>query len=321
MAWMVGIDEAGYGPNLGPFVMSAVAVRMPSDEVDGDPWDMLGSTVRRHSERDDGERLLVADSKLVYASSDGLLALELAVHALLGPDIDSAFTFGKLIDSYSPDAHAALQAEAWYTGKSRVPSAECTATLGAVVERVRCACQAAGIAQLAVRSVVVCTPQFNDIVDEVGSKGAVLGHALCRLLAWLPEGDDGASPLSYCIDKHGGRNHYAALVQHGVGDGMVVAMEEGRERSSYRVLGLPRPITLTFMPRADTNHFCVALASMASKYLRELLMVEFNEFWRKHVPGIKPTAGYPGDATRFFEAIRPAAERLGISVRKLWRSR
>ena len=72
-------------------------------------------------------------------------------------------------------------------------------------------------------------------------------------------------------------------------------------------------------PRADAEHFCVALASMVSKYLREVLMLEFNRFWQGHVPGLKPTAGYPGDAARFFDAIRPAAKLLGIPEAALWR--
>ena len=63
----------------------------------------------------------------------------------------------------------------------------------------------------------------------------------------------------------------------------------------------------------------MALASMTSKYLRERLMGEFNQFWRQHVPDVKPTAGYPGDATRFLKDITPAAERLGISTAALWR--
>jgi len=65
----------------------------------------------------------------------------------------------------------------------------------------------------------------------------------------------------------------------------------------------------------------VALASMVSKYVRELLMREFNAFWQQHVPGLKPTAGYPGDAARFFAAIRPAAVQLGIPEDVLWRRR
>jgi hypothetical protein len=173
-------------------------------------------------------------------------------------------------------------------------------------------------AGLRVRSVIVCPAAFNDLVDHHGSKGAVLGHGLARLLTWQPEADD-AGPWRYFIDKHGGRNFYASMLQQAIGDGMVVVEEEGAERSTYRVLGLERDLRLTFQPRADQEHFCVALASMVSKYLREVLMSEFNRFWLQHVPGLQPTAGYPGDAGRFYEEIRPTTERLGISDRALWR--
>jgi hypothetical protein len=50
-----------------------------------------------------------------------------------------------------------------------------------------------------------------------------------------------------------------------------------------------------------------------------LLMGEFNRYWEKHVPGVKPTAGYPGDAARFLKDITPAVQRLGISETALWR--
>ena len=100
---------------------------------------------------------------------------------------------------------------------------------------------------------------------------------------------------------------------------IVLVRQEGMSRSVYEVLGLTREMHLTFQPRADSEHFCVALASMTSKYLRELLMGEFNQFWQRHVPGVKPTAGYPGDAARFLKDITPAAQRLGISEAALWR--
>jgi len=35
--------------------------------------------------------------------------------------------------------------------------------------------------------------------------------------------------------------------------------------------------------------------------------------------GLKPTAGYPGDAARFYEGIRPAMERLGVQESAVWR--
>jgi hypothetical protein len=85
------------------------------------------------------------------------------------------------------------------------------------------------------------------------------------------------------------------------------------------VLGLLRQIRFSFEPRADASHFCVALASMVSKYLRELLMLEFNGFWETHVPGVKPTAGYPGDSRRFYKDIGPAVASLKIPKAAIWR--
>ena len=35
--------------------------------------------------------------------------------------------------------------------------------------------------------------------------------------------------------------------------------------------------TFVIQPRADVEHFCVALASMISKYVRELMMMELED--------------------------------------------
>jgi hypothetical protein len=60
---------------------------------------------------------------------------------------------------------------------------------------------------------------------------------------------------------------------------------------------------------------------MVCKYLREILMGEFNRFWVDKLPGLQPTAGYPGDALRFFEAIAPELAKLGITRESVWRER
>src|SRR5262249_58578161 len=132
---------------------------------------------------------------------------------------------------------------------------------------------------------------------------------------------DESEPLLFLIDKHGGRNNYSAMLQQALPDGLVLAQEEGMLRSVYRVLGMRRDVRLIIQPRADGEYFCVALASMVSKYVREILMLEFNRFWQSHVPGLRATAGYPGDAERFLEEIHPAAGRLGIPETMLWRRR
>ncbi len=66
------------------------------------------------------------------------------------------------------------------------------------------------------------------------------------------------------------------------------------------------------LPRRESGFCPSALASMTSKYVRELAMQAFNEFWVSRVPGLQPTAGYPADAKRFHAQIRHVQQQLGI---------
>jgi hypothetical protein len=316
MAWVIGIDEAGYGPNLGPFVMTAVALRVPTD-APADLWQCLAAAVRRDTDPDDG-RLLVADSKVVYSPARGLRPLELAVLAASAPDTN--LVLDRYVQALYASSHVALRREPWYSGATPLPVAAAAGPSTEAQERFADACRRAGVACGLVRGVVVCAEQFNRLTDGAGSKGAVLRHGLADLVrkCWRLDGDE---PLAFFIDKHGGRNTYAAMLQDAVPEGFVRAHHESRARSVYSVAGLRREVRWTFQPRADAEHFSVALASMVSKYVRELLMHEFNHFWQKHVPGLKPTAGYPGDARRFFDGIRGAAERLGLAESQVWRRR
>jgi hypothetical protein len=313
--WIIGVDEAGYGPNLGPFVMTAVAFRVSIDECD--LWDLLRSAVRRDSEPDDG-RVLVADSKIVHSGPHKLKRLEHAVHAAL-PDGQSPRTLNTLIQQRYPSSSEGLRAERWYTGETLLPVEELENTSSVCASFPR-ACVDAGVTCPLIRGVLVCAEQFNGLIAAHGSKGSVLCHGLKELIrtAWTISGDE---PLRFFVDKHGGRNTYAPQLQDAVPEGMVVAHQESNVRSVYSVRGASRDVRFTFQPRADAEHFTVALASMVSKYVREVLMREFNAFWLSQVPGLKPTAGYPLDARRYYEAIQPAMTRLGIAESAVWRTR
>jgi hypothetical protein len=64
-----------------------------------------------------------------------------------------------------------------------------------------------------------------------------------------------------------------------------------------------------------------ALASMTAKYVRELSMRAFNEYWCARVKNLRPTAGYPADAKRFRVDIAHEQRRLGIADRLFWREK
>jgi ribonuclease HII len=313
MPWQIGIDEAGYGPNLGPFVMTLVACRLP--DHDADLWKLLKAAVRRFDE-DADHRLIVADSKQVYSPASGWHDLEKTALASFA----SPPTLQVLLDHLAPDELPLLRNEAWFAGDTTLPTEVPADDHAAACSQWRAASESAGVAWAFCQSVIVPAPRFNDLIDKWDSKGAVLSVASTELMRRCLEAT-AAEPMRFTIDKHGGRNAYSALLQHAFADGIVYAEEEGRLRSVYRVEGLDRSVRITFMPKADVEHFTVALASMISKYVRELLMREFNRFWQTHVPGLAPTAGYPLDAGRYIEAIRPALLKMGMAERAVWRCR
>lgn len=319
MMWIIGIDEAGYGPNLGPFIMTSVACRVPDHCDNANLWRLLHPAVRRSEDADDGQ-LLIDDSKRVYIGH-GLAGLERGVLATLTagfrPPLPASLT--ALVDWACPDDGDELRREVWYRGVQTLPIHLVSADLKPWAMRFADACAEATIEDWRIRSVVICPERFNALLDEGGTKGHVLAHALTHLLRWQRNNLPGTDEMAFFIDKHGGRNTYAAMIHHALPEGVVRVEREGMACSAYHVHGLERGVRLIFQPRADGEHFCVALASMASKYLREVLMLEFNRFWQEHVPDLKPTAGYPGDAARFFQAIRQTIEKLGLNEKTLWR--
>ena len=119
-------------------------------------------------------------------------------------------------------------------------------------------------------------------------------------------------------DKHGGRNRYGALLQEHFPDDFIEVRGEGPRQSVYQFGSAGRRVEVSFRVGAEA---CLpaALASMASKYLRELSMLAVNDFWRRRVPKLRPTAGYPTDAKRFRNEIAEAVRTLEIPERVLWR--
>ena len=75
------------------------------------------------------------------------------------------------------------------------------------------------------------------------------------------------------------------------------------------------------MADKDNKELKTALAAIEKEFGKGSIMRQFNRFWATHVPGIKPTAGYPGDAKRFYDEIRPAMTALGLTEDQVWRKR
>jgi hypothetical protein len=121
-------------------------------------------------------------------------------------------------------------------------------------------------------------------------------------------------------DKHGGRNGYLPVLQTVFPEYLVEVVRESRAVSIYRWGPRDRRIEFRFSVKGE-SFLPTALASMFAKYLRELAMRAFNAFWQAQSVGLKPTAGYPVDAKRFFADIASKVRELDIDSDLLWRCR
>ena len=73
MAYLVGVDEAGYGPNLGPLVIAATVWRVPESLLTSDAalHDALAGVICQTASDADSQRLAIADSKKLYKPGGG----------------------------------------------------------------------------------------------------------------------------------------------------------------------------------------------------------------------------------------------------------
>jgi hypothetical protein len=323
MGIVIGMDEAGYGPNLGPLVITTTLWQVPGDPREFDFWSTLSSVVSQTRPTKGDERLHVADSKQVHSPARGLRDLERSIRPLLslaGAPLGSfqslAHWLMGLGETEVATSPLALPNEPWFAeGDVTLPRSLPDDETGSVRQRLAEDCTNAGLRFVAARSEVVLTQRFNQLTSRYDSKGVALSKTTFGLLGkvWEPGSDE---PTLIIGDKHGGRNRYDDLIDDLLDGEMIFRLRESRERSSYRV----GASELHFQTGAET-YFPVAVASMICKYVRELAMEQFNAFWRQHQRGLKPTKGYPADAKRFRADIAETQKQLGISDDVLWRQR
>jgi len=354
MGILIGMDEAGYGPNLGPLVVAATAWEVGEGAGSRESGvgkqnrvangvATLGSAatpklcgldlyrpLRKIIARSPSDtQIAIADSKALYKPGHGLRQLERGVHAALAAAGCPAAYWSRVVESCDADPQGLLSQLCWHEDfDCRLPIDATGDELAPLGERLAAACDDAGVRPLAIRARLVFPAEFNELCDMYGSKGGALSHVTIGLLREVIDQARGMgrpfaesrSPVYALCDKHGARNFYTGLLQHHFSEHWIEPILESHAESRYE-WGPPESRVQVAFRMQGESFLPTALASMTAKYLRELSMRAFNEFWCARVPGLRPTAGYPGDAPRFKQAIAAAQRDLGLADHLLWRNR
>lgn len=311
MAFLAGIDEAGYGPFVGPFVVGFSLFRVP--RLEHDLWATLEPAATRQPGRKD-PRVWLNDSKLVHRGPLGRGRLGRSVSAFtellqpgLLPQTQSLAEFvgappcgptewwnrapwlGRLDEPLCPEQDF---------GRARLDAA----ALRRALDDDGCSLDAFGCRMVPVG-------EWNECLERTGNKSETLFAITMEAVRFLLQRTAGA-PMRIELDQHGARRHYARKLAQELQPDRVETHGETEGGSAYTLHFQDRTVQFRFSQKADENHAPVALASLAAKWIRERTMDRFNDWWGERLPELKPTKGYGVDGKRWLAEVEKDAGRF-----------
>lgn len=327
MAILAGIDEAGLGPVLGPLVVSGVAFEIPDELVGQCLWKVLGASCTREVGKRK-RRLVIADSKKLHKSSAGLAGLERsALVALAAMGYEAATgkedaDFAALLTAVAPAARESFGDYDWYHFEElKLPLCDEVGDVGTQRNAVRRDMSLNGVQPMAVISEPLPEGHYNRVVEKTRNKAVVLGGQVLKIVDRIVRSAGKHRHVIIHVDRLGGRRHYREPLSRALPDFSMHVLTETETYSAYRLMRGGLQVDIDFGTKGDDREFVVALASIVSKYIREVSMYAFNRYWCARLETLKPTAGYYQDAQRWLRDAGDTIAAMGVSRDRLIRRR
>lgn len=324
MQHIIATDEAGYGPNLGPLVIGATRWCSKSSECSfenalSDFVFDRKSKLAEFEKRNSTMGLMVADSKAVYSSGKiellerGVLSYLFAIHQTIPDSVE------ELMSLLGVDSETIQDSQYFQGGSVCLPLKATHDAIETLGTELRSTLQKHDIKLQQLSVATVFPKRFNQYIEQLGNKASCLTAESLQLIASMMRGTNAKHSDHFDIrcDKHGGRNRYAPSIGEMI-DPRVTVEQESRACSRYS-FGDGNS-TIQFSAKGE-SWLPIALASMCAKYVREVYMIRWNQFWQIHLPDLKPTKGYPVDARRFKKDIEKVQHQIGIADEDIWRYR
>ncbi|MHC4076515.1 MAG: ribonuclease H family protein [Planctomycetota bacterium] len=319
MAVLAGIDEAGFGPILGPLTVSSVAFSIPESLIKKDLWLLLKKSTANKRKHLAG-RLLITDSKKAHTKAQPIKHLERTVLTCLKSIGHTPATITELLDLLSPDCIERLKDYPWHQNcqHHKLPFDSADMKIASAVLKEDLASN--NIKLLNLKSCCLDVAHYNKMVEVVKNKATVLFAATSQLIKHIYDSCNDEN-LQIIIDRQGGRVHYRTNLQRMFPDMTLKILQQSPANSSYELTAGTKKVRLHFTVAADQRFLPVSLASMVSKYLRELLVANINRYFTSHCSQLKPTAGYWKDGLRFIDDLKKFTPNIRYKKQHLIRVR
>jgi ribonuclease HII len=321
---LAGIDEAGYGPLIGPLIVGCCAF-----EIEGDPlaaelpciWNNLRKLVSK-KRCAKGKRIHVNDSKAVYSPSAGLKELEKAILSIFASANHWPVSFDDFVNHVSGHCIEEMNRRAWYRGDAdEIFPFSCDGTSMKLFSNgLRAECLRTNTRCVHLSARVLFEKPLNEMLTVTHNKASVLFSTAAIHLDELIRKFSKQGLTIFC-DRQGGREHYGSLLRLMFEDWHLEIVSEIQGDCEYRLSRSGEIVRILFKEKAEAQCLPVAAASMLSKYLREVFMHRLNKFWQQHLPELTPTAGYYTDGVRFLQDIQVKRYELGVPDAEIIRSR
>jgi ribonuclease HII len=327
---IVGVDEAGYGPSMGPLTVCATMWRVPESLCVEEMSRQLEPEIQPRPLQPTSNHVPIGDSKRIhrepYAKEGLALGAQFLVSILNQPVVenaaDCAANWESVLEKICADDWLRVRALPCYAAPGSRASLYFAPETSSIYQAAFRKLSQCDLKLVALEMRILDESEFNRKIDTIGNKSTLLSETTLFLVRemLLRHATMGECVEVYC-DKHGGRNRYQSMLCHCFDQAWFSIETEGQSQSRYRTTWRDIAMQIQFQVGGDTL-FPSAAASMMAKWTREWMMDRLNSFWAARFPiGIKPTAGYYVDAVRFANQIQGELSKLKWDRDQWWRKK